>query len=160
LALLIASSCLYEVPPIFQNILIVCIGNICRSPSAEKILQAKSPRLNISSAGIKALVGKPIDKNAAYELDSHGYGFENHSARQLDDLLVQQADLILVMELFQQQRLMAEFPAASGKVMLLGKWLDNIEINDPYGKSAEAFALIFKQIETACEGWSDKLVGK
>jgi protein-tyrosine phosphatase len=70
---------------------------------------------------------------------------------------VQEADLILVMEKFQQQRLMSEYPAASGKVMLLGKWQDNLEINDPYRKSAEAFAQVFNQIETACDAWSERL---
>lgn len=145
---------------IFKKILVVCIGNICRSPSAEKVLQAHSPLLNISSAGIKALADKPIDASAVKELQAHGYSSDNHISRQLTDQMVQEADLILVMEVFQQQRLMKEYPAASGKVMLLGKWLDNLEINDPYRKSSEAFALVFKQIESACKLWSDKLGGK
>jgi protein-tyrosine phosphatase len=78
----------------------------------------------------------------------------------LDEQMLQQADLVLVMENFQQRRLMAEYPSASGKVMLLGKWLNNLEINDPYGKSTEAFSLVFKQIESACEAWSEKLGGR
>ena len=119
-----------------------------------------SPKLCISSAGISALVDKPIDESAAKELIAHGYNSEGHSARQLDEQMVQQADLILVMENFQQQRLMKEYPAASGKVMLLGKWLNNLEINDPYRKSAEAFSLVFEQIESACKLWSLKLGGK
>ena len=142
---------------IFSNILIVCIGNICRSPTAEKIIQSKCPKLNISSAGINALVGQPIDPSASFELIQKGYDSENHSARQISDRLVQEADLILVMEKFQQQRLMSEYPAASGKVMLLGKWQDNLEINDPYRKSAEAFAQVFNQIENACDAWSERL---
>ena len=74
--------------------------------------------------------------------------------------MLQEADLVLVMEKFQQQRLMRDYPALSGKVMLLGKWLNNLEINDPYGKSAEAFALVFQQIEQACQAWSEKLGGR
>ena len=105
-------------------------------------------------------MGKPIDVSAAKELMAHGYRFEGHSARQLDEQMVQAADLILVMEDFQQQRLMKEYPASSGKVMLLGKWLNNLEINDPYRKSLEAFSLVFEQIESACKLWSDKLGGK
>lgn len=120
-------------------------------------MQANAHGLNISSAGIKALVDKPIDTSAAKELDAHGFNSNNHIARQLNDEMVQEADLILVMEVFQQQRLMKEYPAASGKVMLLGKWLNNLEINDPYRKSAEAFALVFDQIQSACELWAEKL---
>ena len=142
---------------IFQKVLIVCIGNICRSPSAEKILQAKAPQLEVSSAGISALVDKPIDKNAAQQLDKHGYSSQNHSARQLTEQLIQEAELVLVMEEFQQRRLMRDYPSSSGKVMLLGKWLNNLEINDPYRKSSEAFALVFDQIERACDAWSEKL---
>ncbi len=103
------------------------------------------------------MVGKPIDSNAAVELVSHGYLNSDHSARQLDEEMVQQADLILVMESFQQQRLMKDYPGASGKVMLLGKWLNNLEINDPYKKSSEAFGLVFDQIESACNAWSERL---
>lgn len=123
-------------------------------------MQASSPKLCISSAGISALVDKPIDESAAKELIDHGYSSEGHSARQLDEQMVQQADLILVMENFQQQHLMKEYPSSSGKVMLLGKWLNNLEINDPYRKSSEAFSLVFEQIESACKLWADKLGGK
>jgi protein-tyrosine phosphatase len=106
------------------------------------------------------LVDKPIDPNAAHELLQNGYKDQNHSARQLDEQLIQQADLVLVMEEFQHQRLMRDYPSCSGKVMLLGKWLNNLEINDPYRKSSEAFALVFQQIEQACQLWSEKLAKK
>jgi protein-tyrosine phosphatase len=87
----------------------------------------------------------------------HGYDSQNHSARQLTEQLIQEAELVLVMEEFQQRRLMRDYPSSSGKVMLLGKWLNNLEINDPYRKSSEAFALVFEQIERACQVWSEKL---
>ena len=120
-------------------------------------MQANSPKLNISSAGISALVDKPIHESSGKVLIAHGYNSNGHIARQLNTQIIEEADLILVMENFQQQRLMKHYPAASGKVMLLGKWLNNLEINDPYRKSAEAFGLVFKQIESACNLWSDKL---
>lgn len=109
---------------------------------------------------MKALAGKPIDWHASQQLQSHDYDSNNHCARQLTDQMLQEADLVLVMEKFQQQRLMRDYPALSGKVMLLGKWLNNLEINDPYGKSAEAFALVFQQIEQACQAWSERLGGR
>ncbi|MDQ3594532.1 MAG: low molecular weight phosphotyrosine protein phosphatase, partial [Pseudomonadota bacterium] len=47
----------------FKRVLIVCIGNICRSPTAESLLRGALPcsDIKISSAGIAALVGKPIE---------------------------------------------------------------------------------------------------
>lgn len=142
---------------IFQNILVVCIGNICRSPSAQVIMQTKAPALNITSAGLSAVKGHGVDALANEQLVKGGYASVEHSAVQVNDAMVRDADLILVMELSQQQRLMKDYPAASGKIMLLGKWMSNTEINDPYGKSAEAFSSVFTQIERASSLWVEKL---
>ncbi|MGB1158149.1 MAG: low molecular weight protein-tyrosine-phosphatase [Porticoccaceae bacterium] len=141
----------------FHKILIVCMANICRSPSAEIILQSKCSALSVSSAGLKALRGKSIEVNASKQLSANGYHLNNHVAQQLNAQMIQESDLVLVMERYQQQQLMRDYPAHSGKVMLLGQWLGNQEINDPYGKSDEAFALVFRQMEQACDTWSHKL---
>ncbi|RMH62958.1 MAG: low molecular weight phosphotyrosine protein phosphatase, partial [Zetaproteobacteria bacterium] len=46
----------------FDSILVVCVGNICRSPMAEALLKARAPaKVRVSSAGIGALVGSPAD---------------------------------------------------------------------------------------------------
>lgn len=142
---------------IFKNILVVCIGNICRSPSAQIIMQCKAPSLNITSAGLSAVKGHGIDALANGQLVDAGYENDGHSAVLINDKMVRDADLVLVMELAQQQQLMRDYPASSGKIMLLGKWMGNTEINDPYGKSAEAFASVFVQIERASELWVERL---
>lgn len=49
----------------FDAILIVCVGNICRSPTAERLLQQALPHKTISSAGIAALAGQSADATAA-----------------------------------------------------------------------------------------------
>ncbi len=141
----------------FQNILIVCMANICRSPSAEIILQSKCPALSVSSAGLKALTGKAVEVNASRQLVENSYAVGNHVAQQINTQMVQDSDLVLVMERYQQHQIMRDYPACSGKVMLLGQWLSNQEISDPYGKSDEVFAIVFRQIEQACDVWSRKL---
>ena len=141
----------------FNNILTVCIGNICRSPSAERILQSLMPNKQISSAGIGALVDKGIEENAAQLLSKNSYNAENHKARQVSESIINNADLILVMEKKHQQVLMQKYPSASGKIMLLGKWNNDEEIPDPYRKSTEAFEHAFKQIEKNSKAWFDKL---
>lgn len=120
-------------------------------------MQTKAPALNITSAGLSALKGHGVDDLANEQLVKGGYSSVEHSAVQVKDAMVRDADLILVMELSQQQRLMKDYPAASGKIMLLGKWMSNTEINDPYGKSAEAFSSVFTQIERASSLWVEKL---
>jgi len=141
---------------IFNKILIVCVGNICRSPTAERIFRDKLPGRTISSAGLRALVEKPIDSGAATLLVEHGYNADAHKARQLTGNILADADLILVMEASHKSMLMSKYPLLSGKVMMLGYWSD-IEIEDPYQKSDEAYRHIFHQIERCCQSWSLKL---
>ncbi len=141
----------------FDKILVVCVGNICRSPTAERVLQKFLPTLQVESAGLDALVGQAIEPTAARILDNKGFNSSDHLGRKVTGQMVRDADLVLVMEVWQQQRLMKEFPAISGKVMLLGQWQDGLEINDPYKKSEEAFEAVFKQIEQACKLWVRRL---
>ncbi|KGJ94218.1 arsenate reductase/protein-tyrosine-phosphatase family protein [Thalassotalea sp. ND16A] len=141
----------------FHNILTICIGNICRSPSAERILQKFLPLKNITSAGIGALVDKGIEQHAAQLLATNNFNAENHKARQVSSNIINDAELILVMEKQHQQILMQKYPAASGKIMLLGKWNSEEEIPDPYKKSQQAFDHAFMQIEKNCEAWAEKL---
>jgi protein-tyrosine phosphatase len=51
------------------------------------------------------------------------------------------------------QDLHAKYPQVRGKVFLLGKWIDNAEISDPYRKSDEAFIHVYHLIERACHAW-------
>ena len=46
----------------FKNVMIVCVGNICRSPMAEMLLAKQQPQLNVFSSGIGTLPGKPADQ--------------------------------------------------------------------------------------------------
>ena len=82
----------------FNSILVVCVGNICRSPTAERLLMQALPHKTISSAGISAMVGQSADASAEAIALQHGLSLEGHIARQLTRELCQQHDLILVME--------------------------------------------------------------
>ncbi len=48
----------------FNKILVVCVGNVCRSPTAERLLKRFHPSLTVASAGLGALVGKGADPAA------------------------------------------------------------------------------------------------
>ncbi len=105
-----------------QNILVVCVGNICRSPMAEYYLKTQHPALSISSAGIAALVGKPADAKAIYCMDQVNIDIRAHVARQLNTELIKQNDLILVMSNNQQKHIEQTWSFAKGKVFRLGHW--------------------------------------
>lgn len=109
----------------FKNILIVCVGNICRSPTAEALFahRLSGQGLTISSAGIGALVGNPMDKTAHEVLQDHGLELPAHCARQVDSHMLHQADLILAMEQGHISHIRQIAPEVLGKTFLMGKWL-------------------------------------
>ncbi|MBW3138230.1 low molecular weight phosphotyrosine protein phosphatase [Ferrimonas balearica] len=143
----------------FDNILVVCVGNICRSPTAEAMLKARYPDKTVHSAGVGALVGKPVDSKAAALLEKASLPYQDHKARQLTAELAQQADLILVMEPGHIGAVTEIAPFARGKTFLLGKWVQDTAIPDPYRQSEEAFVHVFELMQQACRGW-EKVLGK
>ena len=82
------------------RILVVCTGNICRSPAAAALLRARSAGLGIevASAGTAAVVGHPIHPLTAAALAQVGIEDLNHRARQLSPAHVAGADLVLTAE--------------------------------------------------------------
>lgn len=82
----------------FNKILVVCVGNICRSPTAERLLRQFHPALTVSSAGLGALVGKGADPCAISVAQAHNLSLENHCARQISGRMCREFDLILTME--------------------------------------------------------------
>ncbi|WP_252109650.1 MULTISPECIES: low molecular weight protein-tyrosine-phosphatase [unclassified Halomonas] len=144
----------------FQHILVVCVGNVCRSPVAEAMLRKRLPGRQFSSAGLGALVGSQIDANARALAEKDGLEMGDHQARQLTREMLDRADLILVMS--DQQRLaVAELSSAAlGKTMRLGQWLENgrgKDIPDPYRKSAEIFQHVHQLMDQAVQAWVSKL---
>ncbi|MBU9809405.1 protein tyrosine phosphatase, partial [Rahnella sp. SL6] len=61
-----------------HSILVVCTGNICRSPIAERLLNNYLPNMKISSAGIKALENKDADTSAIAVAEKHGVSLLGH----------------------------------------------------------------------------------
>lgn len=144
-----------------NNILTVCIGNICRSPVAEAMLKAALPEKNIWSAGIAALEGHAADKTAQEIALQHGLDISAHRAQQLSSYMCTQADLILVMETSHKQELEQKYPFTRGKVHCLGHTgpTQKVEIADPYRKNREAFVTSHNAIEQGVAHWS-KLIKK
>lgn len=141
----------------FDKILVVCIGNICRSPTAERLLQSLLPNKSISSAGISAMVDWPANEQACKIASQHNLSLADHKARQLTSKLCHQNDLILVMEQSHLNGVYQISPESRGKSMLLGRWLNDTEIEDPYKRSDEMYEHVYQLIEKACNAWKDKL---
>ncbi|HZV38252.1 MAG TPA: low molecular weight protein-tyrosine-phosphatase [Pseudoxanthomonas sp.] len=143
-----------------KRILIVCKGNICRSPMAEIALRGKlegNGAVRVESAGLAAMVGHPIDPSAARILAMRGLDGSAHVARQIDIAQIRDAHLVLAMERRQLVALQAMAPRTRSKTFLLGEWNGHSEIPDPYGRSDDMFEGVFSMIESALDGWMDRM---
>lgn len=143
----------------FQRILVVCVGNICRSPIAEVMLRHHLPGVDVTSAGLHAMVGKPMAAAARAVLEARGYHPGQHAARQLEVDMLHAADLILVMEQAHAQTITRQAPQAVGRTFLLGKWQGAREVPDPYGQQRAVFERAGELIETGVRAWLPYLDG-
>ena len=123
----------------------------------EGLLKARLPEINVSSAGIFALIDYPADPHSIALMHEKNIDISNHLARQLDNDLARDADLILTMEKKHNQHIQATFANTTGKVHLIGKWLDNREIPDPVGKNERAFRIAMENIEKGLNAWIERL---
>ena len=125
----------------FGSILVTCVGNICRSPMAEALLQDRFAKRNlvvrVGSAGIGALVGRPAEPAAVELMKERGLDISAHRARQITLELVAAHELILVMEARHKKAVESMFPVARGRVQHLGRW-GGFDVPDPFrGKRAD-----------------------
>jgi protein-tyrosine phosphatase len=144
----------------FSKILVVCIGNICRSPMVEALFNDQIKKLNlpvtIHSAGIQAVVGKQADPIVHELLSDQNIDCSAHRARQLTSAMLLESDLVWVMEQHQRKEIEKKYPSTCGKVHLLGKW-SNFEIPDPYKKPREYFVETYNLVSQGIQDWQKKV---
>ncbi|WP_298870014.1 low molecular weight protein-tyrosine-phosphatase [uncultured Psychrobacter sp.] len=140
----------------FDNILVVCVGNICRSPMAEALLKQHYPDKAIDSAGVGALVGHPADPAALEIMTERQLDITNHMAKQIDEKLAKKADIIFTMSDGQTKWIEERWPFCRGKTFKLGHWQDK-DIADPYKHEMSAFQTAYQDIVVSLEQWADKI---
>lgn len=135
-----------------QNILVVCIGNICRSPMAEYFLKQEFPQLHVESAGISGLIGHNADDKAILCMQRHGIDMQAHIAKKLNADLIKKSDLILVMSQNQQKHIEQTWPFSKGKTFRLGHWQGK-NVPDPYQHEQAVFDDTCQLIQTCINDW-------
>ena len=145
-----------------RSILMVCYGNLCRSPMAEGLfshylIENPNSLINVSSAGLTAVVNQPPAAFAQQVMHEHGIDISGYRARQLTEQHVRQNNLILVMTQEQLISVERQFIVAKGKTFLLGHYQD-FEIEDPYHMPYAVFAELYEQIELAWQDWKTRII--
>lgn len=140
-----------------SRVLIVCVGNICRSPLAERILGMRRPDLAVSSAGLGALQGSAADPITRDVAAQKGIELEGHVARQFTPAMAIEQDLILAMEPGHRREIGVLVPQLLGRTMLFDHWTGANGIADPYRQSRNRHEAAFALILTAAEEWARRL---
>lgn len=143
-----------------MKILMVCLGNICRSPVAEGVMKHQ-----LKSAGIEAIIdsagtgswisGEAPDKRSVANASKHGIDITSLRARQITVSDFETFDHIFVMDKsnFKNVNDLCENPLYRKKIKLLLSALNNpsiTEVPDPYYGSDEGFETTFQLIEQGC----------
>lgn len=136
-----------------MRVLMVCLGNICRSPLAAGVLlaQARAAGLDwqVDSAGTAGWhTGRPADRRSVAVARAHGVNIQAHRGRMLTEADFDRYEAILVMDRENQREVlaMASTPEHRAKVALLD---DPAIVPDPYYDDA-LFAPVYTQIAAAC----------
>ena len=148
------------------SVLVVCTGNICRSPTGEGVLRhlaekrGLADRVAVRSAGTHDYhVGESPDARSMKHASRRGYDLSSQRAMQVSRQHFHEFDYILAMDRGHLRQLKAIAPA--GARARLGMFLDasarwkGEDVPDPYYGGAEGFENVLDMVEDAAKGWLD-----
>jgi protein-tyrosine phosphatase len=151
---------------VLNHILIVCTGNICRSPLAAAVLSSTAKSrgmegLEILSAGTEDYKeGEGADPTAMQIARQHGLDLSEHVARQVSPSDIEWADLIVVMDMHNACRLREMFSDGPERIVKpLMSFAGDIQMDvpDPYRQDYEQYKKVFSLIQLGCEGLINSL---
>lgn len=134
-----------------ERVLVVCYGNICRSPFAERWLARSCPAIEVRSAGFEAGPGVPAEPEAIRVAAEFGVDLTDHAARRMSAEDVAWADLIVGMTGRHVGLVADRWPEGAARVRLLGDYLEVAPygLEDPWGCPPEAFRAVYSRIVRA-----------
>ncbi|HEU5262700.1 MAG TPA: low molecular weight protein arginine phosphatase [Gemmatimonadales bacterium] len=148
-----------------KKILLVCTGNICRSPLAaallDRALQGRGAAdIDVASAGTGAWDGAPVSEGAYLVGLERGLDLSGHRARLLTRELVDGSHLILTMA--RHHRARVDELGGEGRVFVLGEYAgregDEVEVSDPFGGDLEVYRDTCAELEALIEAAVERIV--
>ena len=149
------------------SVLFVCMGNICRSPTAEGVFRhfvneaGLAEKIDVDSAGTHAFhVGEPPDRRASAAAERRGVSLADIKARRVADSDFERFDYIIAMDEDNQARLIDQAPDEyRGKVQLFLSYASasESEVPDPYYGGAAGFERVLDLVEEASRGLLETL---
>lgn len=149
-----------------KKILAVCLGNICRSPTAhgllEEIAKERGIEVEIDSAGTAGYhIGEAPDIRSQAKMKEHGYDISHQRARQFTPSDFKDSDLILAMDRSNYNNILslASNPEESKKVALMLSFGEHHtdEVPDPYYGGPDGFEEVYQLIRSAVNALYDEL---
>jgi len=144
-----------------RRVLVVCHGNICRSPFAGRLLAVRTPGLDVRSAGLEAVEGRPAEEAACRAALAFGVDLADHIAHRMTAEDAAWADLILGMEGHHVAGVQRAWPVGKRKTYSLGDFLPQppYRIDDPWGREDAFFETTFERIDRAIDRLAARLQG-
>lgn len=139
-----------------KHVLMVCTGNICRSPIAAALLRQSIPEIEALSAGTHALIGRSADPLAMTVMRDRGIDLGAHVATALNDDLVNDASFVFAMTHEQRRSLQSAYPNAKDRIHLMCE-REGTDVVDPYRRTRFTFELATSQIESGLSYWLDAI---
>ena len=146
-----------------HRILFVCMGNICRSPSAEGIFRhlvtqrGLADQFDIASAGTDSYhVGAGADVRSLAAARLRGYDLNQHCARQIAPDDWQLYDWLIAMDSRNWRRMQAEWPKADPtrlvRLLAFCPEAPTLDVPDPYYGGPQGFDTVLDLLECGCQG--------
>jgi protein-tyrosine phosphatase len=146
------------------HILIVCTANICRSPVGEALLRVRLQKRGltqwtVSSAGTWALWLRGASQFSIDICEKMGLDITGHQSRMVNEMLLEQADLVLCMEVGHVEALQAEFTSQANKIYLLSEMVGkSYSVPDPYGESLTMYQQMGNELSMLIDNGLERII--